>query len=255
MTGPKVPQPRQLAAEARRHLKAQAAHWPARRATTFFKPEEEVYTIGLSTPKLRQIERRLAEAVRGAWGYPEAVEFADLMLRERYLEARSLGLMLLARYHAELPPEFLNRARDWLAAGRLDNWALTDQLGTKLLAPLLQRQGALAEKLKDWVGSRNLWLRRAALVALVPLARRGLHLALAYSIVTKLQSDSSDLIQKAAGWLLRECGTTNPRRLATYLAAHGPRVPRTTLRYAIERLPKPQRDDLLQRTRGAGTPA
>jgi 3-methyladenine DNA glycosylase AlkD len=93
------------------------------------------------------------------------------------------------------------------------------------------------------------------LVALVPLARRGQQLALAYSIVTKLQSDSSDLIQKAAGWLLRECGTTNPRRLATYLAAHGPRVPRTTLRYAVERLPKPQRDELLQRTPGAGTPA
>ena len=55
--------------------------------------------------------------------------------------------------------------------------------------------------------------------------------------------------------LLRECGRTNPRRLATYLMAHGPRVPRTTLRYAIERFPKAQRDELMERTRPAGTPA
>lgn len=248
-----IPNPRQLAADARKQLRSAAAHWPPHRATTFFKPEEEVYTIGLSTPKLRQLERRLYGTVRATWGYADAVQFADALLRERYLEGRSLGLMLLARFSRDFEADLFTRAQGWLGAQLCDNWALTDLLGTKVLAPLLQRFPALAERLKSWTGSRNLWLRRSALVALVPLARQGQQLALAYSVATKLQPDRSDLIQKAAGWLLRECGRTNPRRLATYLMAHGPRVPRTTLRYAIERFPKPQRDELMERTRAAGT--
>ena len=205
-----------------------------------------------ATPGLRQIERRLVGAVRAGWRYQEAAQFSDQLLRELYVDARSLGLMLLARFQADFTPELLDRAHAWLAGNRCDNWALTDLLGTKVLGPLLQRSPALAERLKDWAGSRNLWVRRAALVALVPPARRGQHLALAYSIATRLQRDKSDLIQKAAGWLLRECGETNPRRLATYLLAHGPRVPRTTLRYATERFPKAQRDEIMERTRTAG---
>ncbi len=247
-----VPNPRQLAADAKKQLRSAAAYWPPRRATTFFKPDEEVYSIGLSAPKLRQIEGRLYGLVRDAWGYTEAVQFADALLRERHLEGRSLGLMILARYAKEFEADLFVKAQGWLAADLCDNWALTDQLGTKVLAPLLQRFPALAERLKVWTGSRNLWLRRSSLVALVPLARQGQQLALAYSIATKLQPDRSDLIQKAAGWLLRECGRTNPRRLATYLMAHGPRVPRTTLRYAIEKFPKAQRDELIERTRPAG---
>jgi len=248
-----VPNPRQLAADARKQLRSAAVHWPPRRATAFFKPDEEVHTIGLSASKLREMERRLYGAVRATWSYADAVQFADALLRERYIEARSLGLTLLSRFSRDFEADLFVKAQGWLAAQLCDNWALTDLLGTKVLAPLLQRFPALADRLKTWTGSRNLWLRRSALVALVPLARQGQQLALAYSIVTKLQADRSDLIQKAAGWLLRECGRTNPRRLATYLTAHGPRVPRTTLRYAIERFPKAQRDELMERTRAAGT--
>ena len=250
-----APNPRQLAAEAKKQLRSAASHWPPVRATQFFKPEEAVFTIGITTPRLKKIEGKLYAAVRTTWGYPEAVQFADLLLREKHVDGRSLGLMLLSRYARDFDGDLFTKSQQWLSANRCDNWALTDLLGTKILAPLIQKQPALAEKLKAWTGSRNLWVRRASLVALVPLARHGLQLALAYSIATKLQKDGSDLIQKAAGWLLRECGQTNPRRLATYLMAHGPRVPRTTLRYAVEGFPKPQRDDLIERTKAAGTPA
>jgi 3-methyladenine DNA glycosylase AlkD len=247
-----APNPRQLAADARKQLRSAAAHWPPRRATQFFKPDEDVYTIGLSAPKLRKIEGRLYGLVRASWGSAEAVQFADALLGERHHEGRSLGLMMLARFAKDFEADLFNQAHDWLVADLCDNWALTDLIGTKVLAPLLQKFPALAERLKAWTGPRNLWLRRSALVALVPLARQGQQLALAYSIVTKLQPDKSDLIQKAAGWLLRECGSTNPRRLATYLMAHGPKVPRTTLRYAIEHFPQAQRDDLMERTKPAG---
>lgn len=68
-------------------------------------------------------------------------------------------------------------------------------------------------------------------------------------MVTTLRSDREDLIQKAAGWLLREAGKTDERRLELYLRRNGADLARTTLRYAIERFPVTRRREILLRTR------
>ena len=57
-------------------------------------------------------------------------------------------------------------------------------------------------------------------------------------------------MHKALGWLLREAGKTDMKRLRQFLLKHGPTIPRTTLRYAIERFPTKDRAKLLQKTRG-----
>ena len=81
------------------------------------------------------------------------------------------------------------------------------------------------------------------------LARHGAHIDAAYRVATALHDDEEDLIHKATGWLLREAGQTDRRRLETYLLRHGPRLPRTALRYAIERFPAERRRAILLRTR------
>lgn len=247
------PTPKRLIAEAKRHLRAAAKFWPPRRADTYFKPWEQVYSIGLSAPRLRQIERKLYQATKNSWTANEAVEFAEGLLKEKYLEARSLGLMLLARFHRSFDPTLFARARGWLAGNLLNNWALTDLLATKILAPLVGRHSDLAERLRPWARSNSPWVRRAALTTLVPFARKGQHLALAYGIAASVFDDEEELIHKATGWLLRECGKTNPRRLEAYLGAHGPRIPRVTLRYALERFPAAKRKEILEKTRGDGS--
>ena len=62
--------------------------------------------------------------------------------------------------------------------------------------------------------------------------------------------DREDLAHKAVGWLLREAGRTDRARLERYLLAHGPAIPRTSLRYAIEHFPPRERRRLLEATRG-----
>jgi 3-methyladenine DNA glycosylase AlkD len=248
-----TPAPKRLIAEAKRLLKAAAKHWPPKKADTYFKPWEQVYSIGVSTPRLREIERKLYQATKDSWTAAEAVEFTEGLLKERYLEARSLGLMLLARFHRSFDPNLFARARGWLAGNLLNNWALTDLVATKILAPLVERHSDLAERLRPWAKSDSVWVRRAALATLVPFARKGQHLALAYGIAASVFEDVEELIHKATGWLLRECGKTNPRRLEAYLGAHGPRIPRITLRYAIERFPAAKRKEILEKTRGDGS--
>jgi 3-methyladenine DNA glycosylase AlkD len=72
----------------------------------------------------------------------------------------------------------------------------------------------------------------------------------AYRIATRLLDDDEDLMHKAVGWLLREAGKSDMERLAEYLLTKGPRMSRTTVRYAIERFPKDERKRLLEATRG-----
>ena len=100
-----------------------------------------------------------------------------------------------------------------------------------------------------WTQAENLWLRRASLVALIPLARKGEQLDLAYTNAVRLFAAPEDLIHKATGWLLREAGKTDMPRLRAFLLQHGPRIPRTALRYAIERFPAAERKTLLTQTR------
>ena len=93
-------------------------------------------------------------------------------------------------------------------------------------------------------------MRRAAAVALL-LIRQGRALDLVYAS-RALHADQEDLIQKAVGWALREAGKTDMPRLERYLRANGAAIPRTTLRYAIERFPPRQRHALLIGTRDQG---
>ncbi len=194
--------------------------------------------------------RELYGAVRRDWRSSDAVAFAERMLGDRSIEGRILGIELVGRFGRRATPALLGRARRWLATGRCDNWGLTDDLSIRVLGPLLRRYPRLLPALQASARHPSLWVRRAAAVSLVPLARRGEQRDAAYRIATALLSDEEDLIHKATGWLLREAGKTDRRRLETYLLAHGHRLPRTTLRYAIEHFAAARRGAILARTKG-----
>ena len=90
---------------------------------------------------------------------------------------------------------------------------------------------------------------RAAAVSLLPPLRQGLPLDLVYAVARALHGDQEDLIQKAAGWMLREAGKVDSPRLERYLSDHGRSIPRTTIRYAIEKMSDVKRRHFLAATR------
>ena len=97
-----------------------------------------------------------------------------------------------------------------------------------------------------------MWVRRASIVGLLPAIRRGdteTAVDLVYEIARQLHPDPNDLIHKAVGWALREAGKIDPVRLERYLRANVAVIPRTTFRYAIERLDPRTRARLLSMPR------
>ncbi len=246
---PPPPAPSALASESCRRLRAAADPGVAAGLLAYFKKTERVRCFGLKAAALRAIERDLLACVGGRWTLPDAVAYCERMLRRPQLEAKALGVMVLARHRRGFDAPLLAKAKSWLAADLCASWATTDALCSLVIAEVLRRSPERIDALRPWTGSRNLWVRRAAAVSLVPLARHGQALDTTYAVAAALLDDRQDLIHKATGWLLREAGKTDVPRLERFLLRHGPRLPRTTLRYAIERLPPSRRRELLAWTR------
>jgi 3-methyladenine DNA glycosylase AlkD len=241
--------PQRLAQQTLQRLRAAGNERAAAQSSVYFKAHEQVVFFGVATPELRRIERELYQQVKGQWTFQDALAFCELLIVDKRQEAKTAGLLLLARYHKTFDRELLARFEAWLGNDCCNNWALTDALGTFVIALYLRRFPETLPQIKSWTRAENLWLRRASAVSLVPLARKGEQLDDVYAIAERLFKYPEDLIHKATGWLLREAGKTDQVRLKNFLLQHGAYIPRTALRYALERFPEAERKQLLSLTR------
>jgi len=239
--------PEDIAGQGLARLRAKADPRKAGGVQKYFK--EAVKSYGVSSPDIRAIAADLYAAVKKDWTVAEAIRLCDILLPELELEAKAIGPLILARYKKELPISLFSKAKSWLAADRMANWASVDVFCPEILGALIMKHPDLEQKIKSWAEHPNRWVKRASAVSFIKLAKREEYLDTIYGISRSLFSVDDDLIQKANGWLLREAGKQDMARLERFLLAHGPAVPRTTLRYAIERFDEKRRKKLLIETR------
>ena len=232
-------------------------------ASRYFRGDHNLGFYNVGTGAMRALARSIWAAHSGTprsqfpirnqsamrWGIEHAMAFADLLIVNRYLEVKVVAIEVVARYHRAFTPALLGRWKRWLAGNHSANWATTDAICGELVGPLLVQYPRLAAEMRAWSKHPNMWVRRASIVGLLPLARKGQALELLYEIAARLHKDTEDLIQKAVGWALREAGKPDVVRLERCLRANGPSIPRTTLRYAIERFPPAKRRALLVATK------
>jgi 3-methyladenine DNA glycosylase AlkD len=223
-------------------------------ASRYFRGGADLGFYDVGTRQVRVLAKEIYEANRERWTIDSAAAFAEVLIADRYLEVKAVGVEIIARYRRSFTPPLLSVWKRWLARNHSANWATTDAICGSLIGPLLVRYPALAGRLRGWSRNRNMWVRRASAVALIPSVRKGAALDIAYDVARTLHGDTDDLIQKAVGWLLREAGKSDAVRLERYLLKSGPGMPRTTVRYAIERFPDARRRALLQATRAPGMP-
>jgi len=241
------PTPREVAKVSLRRLRELADPVKAEGVRRYFKHAVQAY--GVSAPAVRDLAAGLFRSVRGVWGVWEAVALCDILFSEPELESKAVGGLILARFKKDFPPSLFGKVKGWLAADLLDNWASVDVFCTDAMGAFLEKHPASVGRIKAWARHPNRWVKRASAVSFIKLAKKREHLDAIYEISASLFPVEDDLVQKANGWLLREAGKGDPGRLEAFLLRHGPAIPRTTLRYAIERFPGPRRKSLLERTR------
>lgn len=229
------------AADLRRRLRACAdpGHVPI--LQSFFKTgpgeygEGDVF-IGVRLPAMRGVCRDCREA---------PLEAALTLLQSGVHEERMLALLLLVdRFEQGDEKE---RQRVYKAyrshTAFINNWDLVDVTAPAIVGGYLaDRSRAPLTKLAR---STSLWERRIAIIATHFFIRHG-DIDETFRIADLLMDDPHDLIHKAVGWMLREAGTRDGAAEREFLASRHPRMPRTMLRYAIERFPEGERKKYLK---------
>ena len=238
----------------RRELRALASPDHASALQWFFKTGPGGYGegdrfLGVRMPALRRLARANREL---------ATDDALTLLRSRWHEERLLALLLLIEHYRRADAagkDAIHRA--YLANTRyVNNWDLVDASAEHLVGAHLARgDSALIDRLS---ASESVWERRIAMIATFHWIKRG-EFALALRVAERLVHDRHDLIHKAVGWMLRETGKRDREVEERFLGVHAPTMPRTMLRYAIERFPEPLRRRYMLRdaapsTRRAPTP-
>lgn len=187
--------------------------------------------LGIRVPALRQVARRHK-------GMP--LEALSALLRSGYHEERMLALLMLTARYAVGDGSTKKRVFDLYIEHLplVNNWDLVDVSSPRIVGEHLRlRDRSL---LYELAGSDDLWRRRVAILATLAFIREG-DFADTLALATRLLGDSEDLIHKAVGWMLREVGKRDPAVAEAFVEKHHAEMPRTMLRYAIERFPESRR--------------
>lgn len=201
--------------------------------------------LGVMVPQTRAI-------VKDVWQYITLDEI-ETLLHSPYHEARLTALLLLVKIYDEcnkngghsMPPPDLNnnnkqRIFDIYTSNTdyINNWDLVDLSAPNIIGQHLFKKDC--SLLYEFAQSNHLWKQRIAVVATLYFIRKG-EFSHTYALAKLFMNTNQDLMQKAVGWMLREAGKRDVSQLRTFLNEYKSVMPRTMLRYAIEKFSEEER--------------
>jgi 3-methyladenine DNA glycosylase AlkD len=226
----------------RKAIRARSTAARAKTNERFFKTGPGDYGegdrfLGVSVPDLRKLSRDFAALPHGS---------ALRLLASSWHEERLLALIILVNAFGRGTPADQQRIlTDYLAnTRRINNWDLVDCSAAQIVGAHVARARSIAV-LRRLSRSKSLWERRIAMIATYHFIEKG-DMKPALEIAEQLVGDDHDLIQKAVGWMLREIGKRDLAAAERFLKRHCRTMPRTALRYAIEKFPEARRQQYLR---------
>jgi 3-methyladenine DNA glycosylase AlkD len=231
---------------AQEDLRKFASSSRAKAAKRFFKTgpgeygEGDVF-IGASVPETRSVAKKHLDS---------NLDEIALILQSAVHEDRLLALLILVgRYQSAKSDSAKDQIAKFYLRQRefINNWDLVDTSAYKIIGQhcLLRNDSAPLDRL---IKSSRHWDRRIAMVGSFAFIRLG-QLDLTYKFASKILDDSEDLMHKAGGWMLREAGKKDQKLLRHFIKRNGKHMPRTMLRYAIEKFSTSERQQILTATK------
>jgi 3-methyladenine DNA glycosylase AlkD len=199
----------------------------------YFKESVKLY--GVKTPVVQQLAKAQFKNLPDK-SKPQVWQLCELLWQSGYLEEAVVACSWAYALRREYEPADFKVFEKWLAH-YVHNWAACDTFCNHTLGAFVESYPAYLSKLKPWAKSKNRWLRRGAAVTLIIPAKAGKFLQTIYEIADILLEDADDLVQKGYGWLLKAAAARHPAEIFAYVMKNKSRMPRTALRYAIEKMP------------------
>ena len=197
---------------------------------------EEIQCYGTKTATVVAIAKKYWKDVKSR---PKQEIFAlcEELYRSGLMEESFIVSEWARRLSGKYDREDLAVFRRWIDT-YITNWASCDGFCNHTMGDFIEQYPDSIEELKRWTQSENRWMRRAAAVSLIVPAKHGKYLNESIEIACLLLTDNDDMVQKGYGWLLKEASRKHTDEVFAFVMENKRNMPRTALRYAIEKMPK-----------------
>jgi 3-methyladenine DNA glycosylase AlkD len=199
----------------------------------------------LATPVVRAISRETFASVQ-QYDKTRIFELCEVLLSSRSWEERTIAFDWAYRCRKFYVETDFARFEGWLR-DYVTGWGSCDDFCTHAFGRLVYQYPVTLPRVMTWTSSVNRWFRRASAVVLIYGIRRGAFFDAAFKTADALLIDDDDIVQKGYGWMLKEASKHAPLRVFDYVMAHKRSMPRTALRYAIEKLEPSLRRQAMRR--------
>jgi len=199
----------------------------------FFKEDIKLY--GIRSASVIKIGKDHYKTIKGK-SKSEIFSLCEELWKSGILEESFIACNWSYYVHKSYEPSDFDIFGRWVNS-YVSNWASCDTLCNHSVGTLVEMYPSLLSGLKGWAGSSNRWVKRAAAVSLIVPARKGKFLDDIFEIADILHSDSEDMVRKGYGWMLKAASQARQEEVFGYVMSKKATMPRTSLRYAIEKMP------------------
>jgi 3-methyladenine DNA glycosylase AlkD len=200
----------------------------------FFK--EAVKIHGIKSAVVRNLSRKYYKSLAST-NKDYIFTICEELLKTGYLEESFFACDWSYNVRKQFEPEDFKIFEGWITS-YVSNWATCDTLCNHTVGSFVEMYPGYLSGLKQWAGSSNRWAKRASAVSLIIPARKGMFLNDIFEIADILHHDTDDMVQKGYGWMLKVASGSHQKEVFNYIMKKKSTMPRTSLRYAIEKMPQ-----------------
>lgn len=211
----------------------------------FFKKGESVPVYGVGMYHVGKIAKESFKEIKEL---PKADVFAlcEELWKSEYLEENVIACEWAYALRKKYTREDIHVFKHWLQ-DYVNNWGTCDTLCNHTIGTFVEMYPEFISELKEWATSESRWMKRGAAVSLIIPARKGLFFGDILQIATTLLHDKDDLVQKGYGWMLKAASEAYQKEVFDFVVSHRATMPRTALRYAIEKMPQELRKEAMKK--------
>ncbi len=217
----------------RRDLKENSNEHTRQSGQRFFKESVNIY--GVKTALVSRIAKEYYKSIKDK-SKAEIFNLCEELWQSGYMEESFIACNWSYFIYKKYEPGDFSVFEKWVN-NYVTNWASCDTLCNHTIGAFIEMYPEYLSGLKKWAKSENRWMRRASAVSLIIPARQGKFLKDIFEIADILLLEKDDMVQKGYGWMLKEASRKNQKEVFDYVINNKRTMPRTALRYAIEKMP------------------
>jgi len=209
----------------------------------FFKEKIEFY--GVKVPVVDKIGKELYKLVSDK-PKSEIFSLCEEMWQSGYLEESFIACNWSYNLRKQFTPEDFITFEHWIDS-YINNWASCDTFCNHTVGDFIMMYPEYISELKRFAKSDNRWMRRAAAVSLIVPAKKGYFLKDVFEIADIMLTDTDDMVRKGYGWMLKVASQAHLNEVFDFVMKRKDVMPRTSLRYAIEKMPVSMKEEAMKK--------